>query len=448
MTTLRARLVVPQGRWQLCARLPCGASDSDWGADSLTAVLALRWHATHAPALRAYARALERGAPAYRVCRGRGCTGWSDVPLWDAVSAMRRYGVTDEPLALAHARAAYASVARTDLYARGACPEIDYQRPFGGGGGLKTLETDANRVLAAALLARRTGDAAYLADARRHYAAIRHWFFDRRAGLYTVYVFDDGHACRPLRHRFFASVNGIMIDAGRALAHLTGDLGYARDARDTARATAQLDDARGIFVDLQAGNDVVEPLVRALAGLADAGDGWSRRWLIRNALAAAHARGADGEYDRFFDGPPPAGPVTAWQTSGGLALAVAAGALAPAVRVTPDSAWRRARPHPVAIDHVPATLRFSGSGIALLGAIGERCCEAGRARVAIDGRPTFDATGIWQNKSSAGRTLPHSVLFAWRWPRAGQHVLRFEPGTPNAKEGGAFLHVTEAWIVP
>ncbi|MGD1068438.1 MAG: hypothetical protein ABR975_16640, partial [Vulcanimicrobiaceae bacterium] len=90
----------------------------------------------------------------------------------------------------------------------------------------------------------------------------------------------------------------------------------------------------------------------------------------------------------------------------------------------------------------------TGSGIALLGTIGARCCEAGRARVIIDGRETTDRTGIWQNKSSAGRPLPEGVLFAWRWPRRGRHVLRFVAGTPNAKEGGPFLRLTEALIAP
>ena len=63
------------------------------------------------------------------------------------------------------------------------------------------------------------------------------------------------------------------------------------------------------------------------------------------------------------------------------------------------------------------------------------------ARVFIDGRETFDGTGIWQNKSSSGRKIPNTVLFAWRWPKPGKHTISFKPGTPNAKEGGTFLHL-------
>ena len=35
-----------------------------------------------------------------------------------------------------------------------------------------------------------------------------------------------------------------------------------------------------------------------------------------------------------------------------------------------------------------------------------------------------------------------TVLFAWRWPRAATHTLTLEPGVPNAKEGGSFLHLS------
>jgi hypothetical protein len=91
-------------------------------------------------------------------------------------------------------------------------------------------------------------------------------------------------------------------------------------------------------------------------------------------------------------------------------------------------------------------LTFTGSAIALIGTLGERCCEPGHARVLLDGTETFDRTGIWQNKSSSGRSLPDSVLFAWRWPKRGTHTLRFEPGEPNGKEGGSFLHL-EGYVV-
>jgi hypothetical protein len=62
--------------------------------------------------------------------------------------------------------------------------------------------------------------------------------------------------------------------------------------------------------------------------------------------------------------------------------------------------------------------------------------------VLVDGRQTVDHTGIWQNKSSSGRSIPGTVLFAWRWPTPGKHTLTFLPGLANGKEGGPFLHLT------
>jgi hypothetical protein len=96
----------------------------------------------------------------------------------------------------------------------------------------------------------------------------------------------------------------------------------------------------------------------------------------------------------------------------------------------------------------PATLTFRGSGIALLGTLGEQCCEAGHARLLVDGRETADHTGIWQNKSSSGRSIPDTVLFVWRWPVAGRHTLTFESGIANGKEGGPFLHLTGYLALP
>jgi len=169
---------------------------------------------------------------------------------------------------------------------------------------------------------------------------------------------------------------------------------------------------------------------------------------VRNAAAAAHARRADGAYGRFFDGPPPVGIVTAWQANGALALEIAAGALAPDARAEHDDPWARATTRPAALARLPQTFRFTGSAVALLGTLGARCCELGRARVLVDGRETVDRTGIWQNKSSAGRPLPDSILFAWRWPSSGAHELRFEPDAPNAKEGGPFLDVRATVVAP
>ena len=66
----------------------------------------------------------------------------------------------------------------------------------------------------------------------------------------------------------------------------------------------------------------------------------------------------------------------------------------------------------------------------------------------VDGRETFDGTGIWQNKSSSGKRIPGAVLFAWRWRRPGAHTVSFAPGVPNGKEGGPFLHVRAYLVLP
>jgi len=455
-TTLTTRFYAGEGRWRSCLDPSCGSGNIDWGSDSLTGVLYERRLVTGDDALLPIFRALETTEPRYGPCRAPSCKDWSDVPMWDAVAAIRTYDVTHDDIALRNAQAAYAAVAESNVYARGACPEIDYQRPRAESGGLKTLETDANHVLAAALLAQRTGQPAYLADAQRRYAAIRRWFFDPSVGLYTVYVFDDGGTCKALPHRFFASVNGLMIEAGLELARATHDERYAHDARAAEHAIRALDDDRGIFTDLQAENDVVEPLVLAMFELAHDGDEFARAWIVRNAAAAAHARRAsDGAYGRFFDGPAPRAIVTAWQSNGGLALLIAAGALAPDGRPEPDDPWHDATDVVVtSLSALPARertsvrLAFSGSGIALYGTLGERCCELGRARVLLDGREPVDRTGIWQNKSSIGRALPDTLLFAWRWPSSGAHAIDLVSDAFDAKEGGAFLHIRSALRLP
>ena len=55
--------------------------------------------------------------------------------------------------------------------------------------------------------------------------------------------------------------------------------------------------------------------------------GFARYWLLAAASAAASDLTPSGTYGRFFGGPPPRAPVTAWQVNGGLTLALAAAAL-------------------------------------------------------------------------------------------------------------------------
>lgn len=303
-------------------------------------------------------------------------------------------------------------------------------------------------IKAALLLQRLSGDATYLARARAKYAAVRRYFLDRTVPLYTVYVFDDGVACRQVPKRFFASVNGDMIDSGLALAKMTGDRTYRREALATAGAvTRYLSDANGVYANLQADNDVAEPLIEAMYDLAtDRHTAFARRWLIAAAAAAQPA--ASGGYGRFFDGPAPRGSISAWSSSGGLALAIAAGALEPNGITTRPNSWTTGQFVAAPIVSSDATIAFTGRAIALIGTIGDVCCEAGHVRVFIDGTETVNGTGIWQNKSPANRRLPNSVLFSWRWPRAGTHTIAFAPGVANAKEGGSFIHLAGYELVP
>jgi hypothetical protein len=432
------------GKWRMCSRAGCPLRNEDWGADALTYALYLRWLTTHDDSLTPAFAALAKSSPTYgQACRTRACTQWSDVPEWDAVAALREYAALGhDPDVLAKAKAAYDAVEQSTAYALGACPEIRYQLPFGGDNHLKTLETDSNAIRAALLLYAETGAPGYLNAAIERYTAVRKHFLDPELPLYTVYVFDNGAACRQLPHRFFASVNGNMIQAGYELYNATNLPNYLDDAIATAHAVDEdLSDARGVYANLQAENDVAEPLIEAMYTLATGGKQiFARAWLLRNAGAAIGARTADGSYGRFFDGPAPLGTVTAWQTNGGLALMIAAAQLAPE-RVAGDPAWHGAQRVTLDVQTLPATLRFTGSSIALIGTIGERCCESGHARILIDGHETLDSSGIWQNKSCSGSAHPDTVLFAWQWPESGTHVIRLEDGSPNAKEGGSFVHI-------
>ena len=433
------------GLWNLCDNPSCGQANQDWGADGLTYDLYLDWETTHDPAVAPVMTALLGTAPSYgSPCSLPSCTGWSDVPNWDSIAASREMQVLGgNTEALSKAEAAFAFVDQSTAFALGACPGIPYQQPGGGTNKLKTLETAANAIKAAILLYEETDDRDYLTAATTDYAAVRQWFLDPRVPLYTTYVFDNGQRCTQLPHRFFASVNGDMIWNGVELARATGERAYLREALASARAVAtDLSDPAGIFTDLQAENDIVEPLVEGMYALASEDRvSFARSWILDNAAAALSARAPDGAYGRFFDGPAPTTTVTAWQTSGGLALELAAATLDPKGVVRVSDRWASAH----SVTHTLGagdTVTFTGSEIAFYGSLGEVCCEAGHARVFVDGRQTFDRTGIWQNKSSSGMTIPNTVLFAWRWPRPGKHTISFAPGLTNAKEGGSYLNLT------
>ncbi len=432
------------GQWRACNNAGCHAANLDWGDDSMTFTLALRESETHSPQLLAALHALSATAPSYPApCQqAAGCSSLSDTPSWDAIAAADEYQATNDPTALSKAEAAFNFVAGSHAYALGACPSIPYQKAGGGDTDLKTLETQANLLKAALLLYRETHDSTYLTFASSAYQAARTYFLDPNVPLYTTYVFDDGNNCVQLPQRFFASVNGDMIWAGVELYQDTGQTSYLDDATTTARAVSSgLSDGRGIFADLQAENDVVEPLVEGMDALAERGQGFARSWLLKNAAAAIATRTADGSYGRFFDGPPPRATVTIWQTNGGLALEFAAAALDPRMVVKADRAWAGANYVGQQTSSLPASISFHGSGVTVFGTLGEHCCVHGHARVVIDGNETLNETGIWQNKSSDNMAIPSTILFSWRWPRSGQHRLQFLPGVTNPKEGGSFLHV-------
>jgi Glycosyl hydrolase family 76 len=447
LRTLEREYYDGAGKWNLCVPLRCSRSNRDWGADSLTFVLFLHWALTGDPGVARIMNALTATAPSTH-------SGGSDVPLWDSIAAAREYQVTGNPAALRLAVSDFGYVAgnASRFFALGACPGILYQHRHGGGNKLKTLETGSNYIKAALLLYEITHRRSYLAQAEDQYQAVRRYFLSATVPLYTVYVFDNKSTCQQVPAQYFASVNGTMIWDGYTLAQVTGDRGYLSEAIATARAVAaHLGDATGVYADLQAENDVAEPLIEAMYDLAAfAHQGFARRWLLAAASASAASVAArTGAYQRFFDGPPSRAPVTAWQVNGGLALAQVAAALDPGGRPAGRGFWAGA---PFVADNLtmtssPVRFTFTGRAVAIIGTIGDQCCEAGHAQLLIDGAQTFDQTGIWQNKSSSGIPIPGSMLFAWRWPGPGRHTIEITPAVQNAKQGGSYFHMIGYYVV-
>ncbi|HEX9031153.1 MAG TPA: hypothetical protein VF834_04870 [Streptosporangiaceae bacterium] len=438
------------GLWHMCVpAASCFTKNRDWGSDSLTYVLYLRWRLTHDRSVLPLLRTLARTAPVWDAA----ATGSSDTVMWDSVADVREYQATGSREALRKAEQAFAWVDSVQAaeFATGACPAIDYQWPHGRHGYLKTLETDSNYIKAALLLYQVTGRHAYLAKAERKYDVVRRYFESPTISLYTVYVFDHGSACRPLPGHYFASVNGNMIWAGQALAQATGRRGYLRQATATARAVqAHLSDGAGVFADLQADNDVVEPLIEAMYNLASRQHQASAAsWLMTNASAAGADASAAGLSGRFFDGPPPATIANAWQVNGAAALAQVAAALDPGGRPADPGYWTRARfvDDSRGLSGTPLRIAVSGRAIAIMGTVGAACCDAGHATVLVDGIQTYDRTGIWQNMTSPSVPQPDQVLFAWRWKTAGRHVITIRPAAYDREEGGSFFQMSGYLLV-
>ncbi len=447
------------GLWKNCMS-GCTAQNTDWGADSLTYTLFLRWKINHHdPSVVSTLQTLAATAPTWQSpCQTfYGCRQpWSDQPLWDSIALGDEYevtGLTNSNI-LFKEQAAFNVVdgAGSSIYLFGACPSIHYQQPGGGANQLKTLETDSNYIKAALLLYHNTNNVSYLNKAKAEYAAVRHYFLDPNLPLYTVYVFDNGTSCSQAPGRFFASVNGNMIDNGLRLAQYTGNTTYRNDAITTAQAVANnLSDANGVFADMQAENDIVEPLIEAMYDVGtEQNEPFARGWILAAASASVSSLKSNGAYGRFFDGPPQVGTSTEWQSNGGYALAVAVAGIDPTGTPATTMAWANAKSYQISITtgSLPASITFTGTGIALIGTLGELCCEPGHARVFIDGIEVVDKTGIWQNKSSSGISIANTVLFAWRWQSAGRHTIQIQPGIYNAKEGGSFIDITSYLVTP
>lgn len=438
------------GEWHMCVpKTSCNTKNSDWGADALTNVLAFRWKLTRDRSVLPLITRLERTMHPWVPSR----TGSSDTVVWDAVAAMREYQVTGDKVALRKAEDAFTWITspRQAGFATGACPSVDYQWTDRQRGDLKTLETGSNYVKAAILLYQATKSQKYLTAAEAQYAISRQYFLSPSVPLYTDYIIDNGSTCRVLPGRYFASVNGNMIWSGFQLARITGQHFYRRQALATAHAVAtHLSDGTGVFADLQADNDIVGPLVEAMYSLATLGhQKFARTWLLTAASAAAADMTPAGTFGRFFDGPPPAGLVTAWQTSGGTELMQAAEALDYSGSPAQQNFWSRARyvSHARDLRHGAVRISFTGRAIALIGDIGAQCCTLGHATVAVDGVRTFNRTGIWQNESSPSIRQPGQVLFAWRWRTAGRHTITISPATYNSIEGGPAFSMTGYLVV-
>ena len=440
--------------WNMCAPSPCTIPfiDFDWGADSMTDALYMRWSFSKDASIVPMMAALNEFGPTYTTCTAQSCPlGWSDVPMWDAIAAAHEYQVTGNAQALSRSKAAFNFVDSATQFHLGACPAVNYQMAQGGTNNLKTLETDSNYIKAALLLNELDPQGGYLAKAVAQYAIVRPVYLDPEVPLYTVWVVDDGQSCSQIPRRFYASVNGNMIWSGVTLAAATGQVSYLNDAIATAEAINQnLNDAAGFYADLQSDDDVEEPLIEGMYLLATQGkQAFAQDWLLTNARALASDRTSLGAYGRFFDGPPPPADVSEWQDNGGFTLAFVAGGLAPTGIASDGSdPWTGAVSVPDDLTSFPSSIQFKGKAIAVFGTLGENCCTVGHSRVFIDGTETFDQRGIWQNEVNNLQPLPNSILFAWRWPESGTHTIQFQPGVMNPKEGGPFLHVQSYSYVP
>lgn len=107
--TLLSVFYAGHGTWRECDRPDCNRVANDWGADSATNALYLRWTVTHSAQIRTVMVQLLKSAPSYTAaCQAAPCGAWSDTTAWDAVAIMRERTVTGTG---------------------GACRDIPYQAP-------------------------------------------------------------------------------------------------------------------------------------------------------------------------------------------------------------------------------------------------------------------------------------------------------------------------------
>lgn len=172
-STLMQVYYAGNGSWRDCSAPQCATSNGDWGADSATYALYLRWKTGGDPSIAFAMAQLLRNGPHYgEPCAAEPCPAWSDTPAWDAVAFMREGTVLgDTRRAVARAQAALRYAQLSTAFAGGACTGVPYQQaqPNDRDSQVKTLETDANLTKGDLLVYAATRDRAYLNDALLRY---------------------------------------------------------------------------------------------------------------------------------------------------------------------------------------------------------------------------------------------------------------------------------------
>lgn len=113
------------GNWNLCVPTKCGFlpdDDFDWGADSMTAALYLRWSIENDATVVPMIKALDANGAAYGTCTDTNCLMWSDVPLWDSIAGAHEHLVIASASSLHRAVTGFDFVDTANQFGTGACP--------------------------------------------------------------------------------------------------------------------------------------------------------------------------------------------------------------------------------------------------------------------------------------------------------------------------------------